>query len=178
MSNIIEYVGNELFARLEVSPYRYILRNQKRYCFFMFTDDDTVAMFDPESPDRDISIRSVFDDTCDYMLDQMVTSYTLVMKTVDGVTYLAIQNAPIHATLMAEEAKSIPKQLYNHWNWPSPRPQRYAKALGSGRLKHADAIDYLASHARMTREDFLNTDPYMYLSRHGDWRSDHILRSY
>ena len=135
-------------------------------------------MFDPESPNRDILISSVFDDACDYMMDQMVSSYTLVTQTVEGFTYLAIQNAPIHATLMAEEAKARPKQLYNHWNWPSPRPQRYAKELGGGRLKHADAIDYLAEHARMSREEFLNTNSYVYLSRYGDWRTDHILRSY
>jgi len=58
---------------------------------------------------------------------------------------------PVATTIVA----SKPKPRYNNRNWPSPRPALLAKQLYGLKLKHADALEYLAEVNRCTVDEFL-----------------------
>jgi hypothetical protein len=174
-----EFVGEELISRLNVTQWRAALRSQKRHCFFEFTDEDTLAMLDPTHINKDLLLKDVYEDACDYLIDKMKAQWELdnmhaikydyesprpfkfVTKTVGNTTFLAVQY------LDENEVNRIARSLYNHRLWPSPRAQQYAKAIGKKRLKHSDAIDYLAARATLTKEEFLKMHPARYLSLHG-----------
>lgn len=56
---------------------------------------------------------------------------------------------------------------YNHYVWPSPRPQLVAKAEGGGRLTYEKALEYLANRSGHSVEVFLDTvTPVLYAEKY------------
>ena len=61
----------------------------------------------------------------------------------------------------------VPKPEYNHIRWPSPRAARFARALGKKRMKHLDALQFLASRIGKTVDQ-------LRLIRSCDYAMDHM----
>ena len=63
-----------------------------------------------------------------------------------------------------EEKDEVPgkKSLYKHHFWPSPRAKNFAKAMGMNCRSHVAALKSLASHAGITVEKLLETNPLTY----------------
>jgi hypothetical protein len=64
---------------------------------------------------------------------------------------------------------------YRHELWPSPRPSNFVRALiqhdpdfnpNRRRLNHATAVDILANRAFMTRKEFLQINPIIYMEKY------------
>ncbi len=59
------------------------------------------------------------------------------------------------------------KSEYNHPEWPSPRAANCARALGQPRLKHIDALQFLAARVGKTVDQLRQM-------RWNDYAADHM----